>query len=120
MTIKVKATAPGFYGCLRDVGDEFNVVDEESLGNWMERLSGGETPLSQLGARSFAAARTGGGRFLVKDEKGQVVGDFTGSKAEAEAEAARLNAGGELNPAPASDTPPPGDDGQDDDAGPDA
>lgn len=111
MTIKVKAIAPGFYGCLRDVGDEFNVFDEESLGNWMERLGGGE---------SFVAARTGGGKFLVKDDQGRVVGDFTGSKAEAEAEAARLNAGGDLNAPPASDAPPPGDGDQDDDNGPDA
>lgn len=120
MTIKVKAIALGFYGCLRDVGDEFNVVDEESLGNWMERLGGGDTPVSQPGGRPFVAARTGGGKFLVKDDQGRVVGDFTGSKAEAEAEAARLNAGSELDTPPVPDAPPPGGGDQDDNNGPDA
>lgn len=43
----------------------------------------------------FASARTGGGKFLVKDAAGNVVGSFVGTKAEADAEADRLNAGGE-------------------------
>lgn len=68
----------------------------------------------------YVAARGAAGKFVVKSAAGQMVGTFTGNKAEAEAEAARLNAGGELNPAPASDAPPPGSGEQGDDNGPDA
>ncbi|MEG0243789.1 MAG: hypothetical protein RR726_15245 [Pseudomonas sp.] len=44
----------------------------------------------------YVAARGAAGKFVVKDDKEQRVGDFIGSKAEAEAEAARLNAGGDI------------------------
>lgn len=42
----------------------------------------------------YVAARGAAGKFVVKDAAGATVGVFTGNKAEAEAEAARLNAGG--------------------------
>jgi hypothetical protein len=42
----------------------------------------------------FVAARGAAGKFVVKDAAGALVGTFTGNKAEAEAEAARLNASG--------------------------
>ena len=52
-----------------------------------------QTPASpQIG---YASARTGGGKFVVKDAAGNVAGSFMGSKAEADTEADRLNAGGE-------------------------
>lgn len=41
----------------------------------------------------YVAARGAAGKFVVKDADGAAL--FTGTKAEAEAEAARLNAGGE-------------------------
>lgn len=108
-------------GRLYEAG-EFVVLEIDSPGSNLKLITAteglGKAPASQ--GSGFAAARTGGGKFLVKDDQGRVVGDFTGSKAEAEAEAARLNAGGELNPPPASDAPPPGDGDQDDDNGPDA
>lgn len=44
----------------------------------------------------YVAARGAAGKYVVKDDKDQRVGAFIGSKAEAEAEAARLNAGGEV------------------------
>jgi len=44
----------------------------------------------------FVAARGAAGKFVVKDDKDQRVGEFIGNKAEAEAEAARLNAGGQI------------------------
>ncbi|MBJ2290748.1 hypothetical protein JFT44_12460 [Pseudomonas sp. MF5691] len=44
----------------------------------------------------YVAARGAAGKFVIKDDKDQRVGEFIGSKAEAEAEAARLNAGGEV------------------------
>lgn len=43
----------------------------------------------------YVAARGAAGKFVVKDAAGVTVGTFTGNKAEAEAEAARLNDGGE-------------------------
>lgn len=42
----------------------------------------------------FVAARGAAGKFVVKDAAGELIGSFIGNKAEAEAEAARLNAGG--------------------------
>jgi hypothetical protein len=42
----------------------------------------------------YVAARGAAGKFVVKDAAGVLVGTFTGNKAEAEAEADRLNAGG--------------------------
>lgn len=43
----------------------------------------------------YVAARGAAGKFVIKDGNDQRVGDFIGSKAEAEAEAERLNAGGQ-------------------------
>ena len=34
--IRVKATAKGYFGQLREPGDEFEIPDEKALGNWME------------------------------------------------------------------------------------
>lgn len=65
---------------------------------------------------AYVAARGGAGKFVVKDEAGGVVGTFTGNKAEAEAEAARLNAGG----LPVDDTHRDGAGGQDGNGLPDA
>lgn len=44
----------------------------------------------------YVAARGAAGKFVIKDDKDQRVGEFIGSKVEAEAEAARLNAGGSV------------------------
>lgn len=59
-----------------------------------------QAPANQQGADDlglgYVAARGAAGKFVVKDDKDQRVGDFIGNKAEAEAEAARLNAGGEV------------------------
>ena len=51
------------------------------------------------GKAAFSAKHNGGGRFIIIDASGDKVGDFTGSKEEAEAEAARLLAGGQITPA---------------------
>jgi hypothetical protein len=41
MGIKVIAHAPGYYGHYREVGDEFEVADEQALHHsWMERADG--------------------------------------------------------------------------------
>ena len=59
-----------------------------------------QTPTIQqdAGGLGYVAARGAAGKFVVKDDKEQRVGEFIGSKAEAEAEAARLNAGGQIAP----------------------
>lgn len=56
------------------------------------------SPASQQGGAGlgYVAARGAAGKFVVKDDKDQRVGDFIGNKADAEAEAARLNAGGQI------------------------
>lgn len=51
------------------------------------------------GKAAFSAKHNGGGRFIIIDASGEKVGEFTGSKEEAEAEAARLLAGGQIEPA---------------------
>ena len=37
--MRVKATAPGFYGSLREVDDEFDIKGKEDLGNWMAEIA---------------------------------------------------------------------------------
>lgn len=51
------------------------------------------------GKAAFSAKHNGGGRFIIIDASGDKVGEFTGSKEEAEAEAARLLVGGQIAPA---------------------
>jgi len=50
------------------------------------------------GKAAFSAKHNGGGRYIIIDAGGGKVGDFTGNKEEAEAEAARLVAGGQIAP----------------------
>lgn len=74
------------------------VLEIDSPGSNL-KLSGGNAEAGQGDTNTqpgaaFAAARGGSGKFVVKDAAGNVVGTFTGNKAEAEAEAARLNDGG--------------------------
>jgi hypothetical protein len=66
----------------------------------------------------YSAKHNGGGRFIIIGKSGDRVGEFTGTKDEAEAEAARLNDGGEITPPPGKPNAEHG--GSDDDSGPDA
>lgn len=50
----------------------------------------------------FTPLHKGSGRYVVVDSTGEAVGAFKGTKAEAEAEAARLSAGGEPMQPPAA------------------
>ena len=36
--MKVIATKVGFYGKLRKVGEEFNILDKKALGSWMKEI----------------------------------------------------------------------------------
>ncbi|WP_289140837.1 hypothetical protein [uncultured Pseudomonas sp.] len=44
----------------------------------------------------YSSKHNGGGRFIIVNKAGERVGEFTGAREDAEAEAARLNAGGEI------------------------
>jgi len=91
--MRVKAKAMGFYGCLREVGDVFDITSEEELGGWMEPVKAekekaGQQPAPAVAA--FAAYHVGAGKWGVKDAAGERVGEFVGTKEEAIAEAERL------------------------------
>lgn len=94
--MEVTAKERGYYGGgIKEVGETFNITKPEHLGSWMQ--PGKE--LAEVVAQKYTgyvAARGAAGKFVVKDAAGQMVGTFTGNKAEAEAEAARLNAGGDI------------------------
>lgn len=48
-------------------------------------------------AAEYTAKHNGGGRYIILDKDGERFGEFTGNKDEAEAEVARLNAGGDVS-----------------------
>lgn len=92
--MEVTAKERGYYGGgIKEIGETFSIAKPEHLGSWMQ-------PGKELAAKvvqkytGYVAARGAAGKFVVKDAAGQMVGTFTGNKAEAEAEAARLNDGG--------------------------
>ncbi|WP_044271490.1 hypothetical protein [Pseudomonas fluorescens] len=76
------------------------VLEIDSPGGNLKIAGAATAPTIQQGADDFGpgyvAARGAAGKFVIKDDKDQRVGEFIGSKAEAEAEAARLNAGGSV------------------------
>jgi hypothetical protein len=94
--MEVTAKEKGFYGgSIKEVGETFTITKPEHLGSWMQPGKG----LPEVKAPTYTgyvAARGAAGKFVVKDAAGQMVGTFSGSKAEAEAEAARLNDGGAI------------------------
>ncbi|MFA7945192.1 hypothetical protein ACEK06_22490 [Pseudomonas brenneri] len=94
--MEVTAKERGYYGGgIKEVGETFNIAKPEHLGSWMQ--PGKE--LTEVVAQKYTgyvAARGAAGKFVVKDAAGQMVGTFNGNKADAEAEAARLNAGGDI------------------------
>lgn len=94
--MEVTAKERGYYGGgIKEVGETFSITKSEHLGSWMQ-------PGKELAAKvaqkytGYVAARGAGGKFVVKDAAGQMVGTFTGNKSEAETEAARLNEGGDI------------------------
>ena len=94
--MEVTAKEKGFYGgSIKEVGETFNITKPEHLGSWMQ--PGKE--LAEVVAQKYTgyvAARGAAGKFVVKDAAGMVAGNFIGTKDEAEAEAQRLNDGGEI------------------------
>ncbi|WP_095110437.1 hypothetical protein [Pseudomonas sp. Irchel 3E20] len=97
--MQVTAKDRGFYdNGIKDVGDTFILSEKEHFSeNWM--VSGAIAPAKDVQTfTGYVAVRGAAGKFVVKDAAGQMVGTFTGNKAEAEAEAVRLNAGGAITP----------------------
>lgn len=94
--MEVTAKERGYYGGgIKEVGQTFSITKPEHLGSWMQ--PGKElAKVVEQKYTGYVAARGAAGKFVVKDAAGQVVGTFTGNKAEAEAEAARLNDGGDI------------------------
>ncbi|MGP5566269.1 hypothetical protein ACTXN8_02595 [Pseudomonas helleri] len=76
------------------------VLEIDSPGGNLKIAGAAKAPTIQQDAGGlglgYVAARGAAGKFVIKDDKDQRVGVFLGSKTEAEAEAARLNAGGEV------------------------
>lgn len=79
------------------------VLEIDSPGSNLKQLGAtkaAQTSANQQGAGGqdlgYVAARGAAGKFVIKDGNDQRVGEFIGSKAEAEAEADRLNAGGQV------------------------
>lgn len=86
MGVKVKAKARGFYGQLREIGEEFEVADKKSVGTWMDPVgevkAGGEDETGK-------AALLARAKELGIDAKGTWgMAKLHESIAEAEAEAA--------------------------------
>lgn len=76
------------------------VLEIDSPGGNLKIAGSAKAPTIQQDADDlglgYVAARGAAGKFVIKDDKDQRVGEFIGSKVEAEAEAARLNAGGSV------------------------
>lgn len=87
-------------GRLYEAGETV-VLELDSPGSNLKLVKGKASMPEQSPAKTstegndYTAKHNGGGRFIVVDKGGERVGEFTGTKDEAEAEAARLNAGGE-------------------------
>jgi hypothetical protein len=107
----VIATARGFYGHLREIGERFEIGDSEEPGAWMRPLEqpAAEPAQVKIAQTSFApftpvepvykVKHQGGGNFIVIDATGEQVGetfkkdekDNTKAKIAAQQEADRLN-----------------------------
>lgn len=79
--MQVVAKERGFYGRIREPGEEpFEIKSKEELGSWMECVG------------VLSVKHHGAGKYIVVNASGDRVGDFSGTKEEAEAEAYRLAA----------------------------
>jgi len=102
----VQATQMGFFGSLRAVGDKFQIHNEEAFAsNWMERLEAAEAaqaakePAPDAGL-GFTVKHVPAGNWAVVNKEGERVStvfkkDDGNAKELAQAEAIRLNAGGQ-------------------------
>lgn len=90
-------------GRLYEPGERLT-LEIDSPGSNLKLLAAAAAPVNAstgpqgAGKAAFNAKHNGGGRYIIVDASGDRVGDFTGSKDEAEAEAARLLTGGQITP----------------------
>lgn len=115
--MKVRAIEKGFHVTIREPNEEFDMP--EPVPSWCKPVgevaeveptkhapsagNTGEGDQTQTGsgagstppppAKGIEAYHVGGGRYGVRGVDEERIGDFTGTKEEAEAEAIRLNAG---------------------------
>lgn len=115
--IKVQATAQGFLGKLIEKGEVFTISDEQAFASsWMQKVDAGakETPPQEL---LFGIKHVGAGNWIaVKNDDDSRASrmfkkDDGNAKDLAQAEANRLNAGGDmlLDAVPQQETDPKGD-----------
>ena len=114
MAIAVTATARGFFKRLIEAGETFAIdTDDQFASSWMEKAEEGAEPASAP-VLQYGPKHHGGGSWVVIDltteQLASVVfkkGATGEAQALAQAEANRLNAGGELlletSPAPAQE-----------------
>lgn len=112
--IKVRATAQGFLGKLIEKGEVFTISTEEAFaGSWMEMVGAAEKVTSQQ-VLQFGIKHVGAGNWIVvkNDDDSRASRMFKkddgNAKELAQAEANRLNAGGDmlLDAAPQQETEP--------------
>lgn len=129
----VIAIERGYYGGkIQEPGDQFKITSEKHLGAWMEpqgwkpEKAKVQPVLAQSAGQpggegvAYSAKFNGGTRWRVVDAAGAWFSDFVGaSKEEAQAEADRLNAGGQPVVKPAEQSGGEGGD-TDEDGHPDA
>lgn len=115
--IKVRATATGFLGKLIEKGEVFTISDEQAFaGSWMEKV-GATEKVTAAQALQFGIKHVGAGNWIaVKNDDDSRASrmfkkDDGNAKDLAQAEANRLNAGGDmlLDAAPQQETEPKGD-----------
>lgn len=119
--IMVVATAMGFFGCLRDKGDKFDIVSEGAFASsWMQKLEGEEAQAAAdepPKVLDYTVKHVPAGNWAVVDKDGnrasRVFKKAEGNAKElAEQEAVRLNAGGQPVLEALPTTPPPAQDSE--------
>lgn len=73
MAIRVKAIRRGFYGRLREVGDEFPINDRKDLGRWMQ-------PLDAEKAEKQPPQKSADGDTTEKPKAGELVAQIEASE----------------------------------------
>lgn len=95
--MQVIAKERGFYGCLREPNEEFPFNGKKPA-RWMEPVNPvdkEDTSLPDAGGTAtggIEAYHVGAGRWAIRQVGGERVGDWVGTREEAESKAAGMNA----------------------------
>jgi hypothetical protein len=57
-TVRVRALARGFYGCLREIGDVFDIAADADLGGWMDPIEKRDRERNAVKLAAYAKNRT--------------------------------------------------------------